>query len=585
MFGKPDLDRLGGGSVQEFDVVILGGGSAGCVLAARLTEDVGTRVLLVEAGPDVQPGAVPAAISSPYPGQAYFNPDWTWPALRASMGASTSNSAPRTVRPYEQARLLGGGSSINGIGANRGAPSDYDEWAALGAEGWDWAGVLPYFRKLERDGDYGAQDPLHNDDGPLPIRRVPRAHHTGFARAVEHELNARGHASHDDQNGLWIDGVFPIAVSLDEHGQRASVATAYLTAAVRRRPNLTLWTGTRAERVLLDGQRTVGAEVRGRDGPVRVMASTVVVSAGALHSPAVLMRSGIGPGAILSRLGIPVAASRDGVGRNLQEHPSIGVSAFLPPGNRLAAGEHYHIQSILRWSSGMKGAPAGDMHLAVNTRSGWHAVGHRLGTLFNWVNKSYSHGTVELSSPDPVAEPLVDFRLLSDHRDLLRLAHGFRLAASVFQVLGRTGACLDSFPSTYSARVRRWLKPSRTNGLLMGMVGPVMDTLGGVRRRVLQVAQEDTPSVERLCADEALLHDHLSRNVGGVWHPCGTCRIGPASDCLAVCDSDGRVHGVEGLLVCDASVMPMIPCANLNVPVLMIAEKIADGIRLHLKDR
>ena len=558
-----------------FDVVILGGGSAGCVLAARLSERPGTRVLLVEAGPDVRPGAVPASISSPYPGRAYFNPAYTWPGLRAAMGSVVSNTAPRTVRAYEQARLLGGGSSINGIGANRGAPSDYDEWAALGAEGWDWAGVLPYFRKLERDADYGATDPLHNDDGPMPIRRVPRAHHTGFASAIEGELGARGYASRDDQNGTWQDGVFPITVNLDEEGRRASAATAYLTAAVRQRQNLTIWTDTRARRVLLEGRRTVGAEVAGPGGVVRVVSGCVILCAGALHSPALLLRSGIGPFSVLSRVGIAVAVARDGVGRNLQEHPSIGVSAFLPRGNRLAAGERYHIQSILRWSSGLEGAPAGDMHTAVNTRSGWHAVGQRLGTLFNWVNKSYSHGMVELASPDLDTPPAVDFRLLSDDRDLLRLADGFRLAVSVLGALAERGDCSDVFPSTYSTRVRRWLTPSRSNGLLMATVAPAMDRVGLVRRTVFRIAGEDTPPADRLCADEALLHDHLRRNVGGVWHPCGTCRMGPESDPRSVCDRDGRVYGVEGLLVCDASVMPTIPCANLNIPVLMIAEKMA----------
>jgi 5-(hydroxymethyl)furfural/furfural oxidase len=312
---------------------------------------------------------------------------------------------------------------------------------------------------------------------------------------------------------------------------------------------------------------------------VDVAASLIVVSAGALHSPALLLRSGIGPGSALSRLGIGVAVRRDGVGRNLQEHPSIGVSAFLSPTNRLPSGEHYHIQSILRWSSGREGTPAGDMHLAVNTRSGWHAVGHRIGTLFNWVNKSYSQGVVELQSPDPMAEPQVDFRLLSDARDLVRLADAFRLAASVLQAMQRDGVCLDYFPSTYSARVKQWLQPSRKNGLLMGAIGPAMDAHGGVRRQVLKIAQEDTPPIDLLCSDERALHAHLRRHVGGVWHPSGTCRLGMDDDPLAVCDPAGRVIGVENLMVCDASVMPSIPCANLNVPVLMIAEKIADGIR------
>lgn len=568
--GRPPADR--------FDVVILGGGSAGCVLAARLSEHAATRVLLVEAGPDVRPGHVPAAIASPYPGRAYFNPAWTWSGLKATMGSEVSNSAERTIRPYEQARLLGGGSSINGIGANRGSPEDYDGWAALGATGWGWSDVLPYFRKLERDHDYGASSPLHDAAGPLPIRRIPRAQHTGFALAIERELNARGHPSHDDQNGEWQDGVFPIAVNLDEHGRRASTATAYLTMEVRRRSNLAIWTQTRAARVLLDGRRAIGAELHRPSGPARVEAGLVIVSAGALHSPALLLRSGIGPGAALSRLAIPVVAARNGVGRNLQEHPSIGVSAFLPAGQRLPAGQHYHIQSVFRWSSGLEGTPAGDMHSAINSRSGWHAVGLRLGTLFNWVNKSYSRGSVELASPDIAAEPVVDFRLLSDRRDLVRLADAFRLSASLLQALAREGACVDPFPSTYSARVKRWLRPSARNGLLMGMVGPAMDRLEAVREAVLRMAQEDTPPLEALCADDDLLHAHLRRHVGGVWHPSGTCRMGSAADPTAVCDPAGRVIGVEKLMVCDASLMPLIPCANLNVPVLMMAEKVADEV-------
>jgi 5-(hydroxymethyl)furfural/furfural oxidase len=561
-----------------FDTVILGGGSAGCVLAARLSEDPARRVLLVEAGRDLRAGAVPPEIASPYPGRAYFNPDFTWPSLRARMGGDLSNTEARTVLAYEQARVLGGGSSINGIGANRGSPWDYAEWEAAGAAGWGWADVLPFFRKLERDADFGGDETLHGKDGPLPIRRVPRPVQTPFNKAVEAELGRRGHAWHKDQNGAWEDGLFPIAVNLDDRGERASVATAYLTDAVRRRPNLAVWTEAHAEQVEISGGRAVSARVQRGAETLDVAAPLFIVSAGALHSPALLLRSGVGPAAALAVHGIGVAVRREGVGRNLLEHPSIGVSAFLQPGARLPPGPRYHIQSILRWSSGIEGAPPGDMHLAVNTRSGWHAVGGRIGTLFNWVNKTYSRGTVELASPDPREPPLVDFRLLSDVRDLDRLADAFRLAASVLLAPSLGGQVLEVFPSTYSARVKRLLRPSRLNGALAALAGPAMDRNARLRSRVLAMAQEGEP-LEVLCRDDAALRGHLRRHVGGVWHPCGTCHMGDAGDPVAVCDPTGAVIGVDGLMVCDASVMPTIPCANLNVPVLMVAEKMAAGIK------
>jgi 5-(hydroxymethyl)furfural/furfural oxidase len=562
----------------RFDVVILGGGSAGCVLAARLSEDPSRKVLLVEAGQDLRPGEMPPEIASPYPGRAYFNASWTWPGLQVGMGKDPSNTGSATVRPYEQARILGGGSSINGIGANRGSPHDYAEWEAEGAVGWGWSNVLPYFRKLEQDLDLAADAELHGGAGPLPIQRVPRPRHTPFARQVEAELGRQGYPAREDQNGVWEDGVFPITVNLDRSGHRTSTATVYLTRAVRARPNLTLWTGAEAERVLFEGQQAIGARLRRGSESIDVAAPLVIVSSGALHSPALLLRSGIGPGGALRQLGIPVVAARAGVGRNLLEHPSIGVSAFIRPDVRLPAGEHYHIQSILRWSSGQDGAPQGDMHLAVNTRSGWHAVGHRIATLFNWVNKSYSQGSVTLASPDPSARPVVDFRMLSDERDLVRLAQAFRLAAGVLGASSLDGLVLEAFPSTYSAQVKKLLQPSWRNGVLTALAGPVMDRVPMVRSRILAMAQEGNAPLDVLCQDEEALRLHLRRHVGGVWHPCGTCRLGAEDDPMAVCDPAGRVIGVDGLMVCDASVMPTIPCANLNVPVIMIAEKMSDGI-------
>ncbi|MCC7282288.1 MAG: GMC family oxidoreductase N-terminal domain-containing protein [Acetobacteraceae bacterium] len=566
-------------SAPRFDIVILGGGSAGCVLAARLSEDPGRRVLLVEAGPDLREGRVPPEIASAYPGRAFFNAGFLWPGLSARMGAPFSNSEPPTERPYEQARILGGGSAINGIGANRGAPADYAEWEAAGARGWGWNDVLPFFRKLESDADFGDDPVLHGNDGPLPIRRVPRAAHTAFIRAVEAALNRQGFVSRADQNGAWEDGVYPIAVNLDAANRRASVATAYLTDAVRRRPNLAIWTGTRARRLIADGRRIIGARLERGGEALEVGAGRVIVSQGALQSPAMLMQSGIGPARHLAAVGVPVLADRAGVGRNLQEHPSIGVSAWLRPGARLRDRGSYHIQGIFRWSSGLEGTAAGDMHTALNTRSGWHAVGSRIGSLFSWVNKSYSRGLVELASPSPEVPPRIDFRLLSDELDLARLAQAFRLAAATMQDAGLSAVVQDVFPSTYSTRVKELLRPTRRNAVLTAIAAPVMDRVSYAREKILAMAQEGTASLELLVADDVALCAHLRRHVGGVWHPCGTCRLGEADDPAAVCAPDGGVIGVEGLSVCDASLMPTIPCANLNVPVLMIAEKISAGLR------
>ena len=558
-----------------WDILIVGGGSAGCVLASRLSEDATTRVLLIEAGPDLPPGGAPADIASPYPGRAYFNGAWVWPGLSASLGTGAGNQ-PAAPRPYEQARILGGGSSINGLGTNRGAPHDYDEWAERGATGWGWTDVLPFFRRIETDHDFGG--PLHGQDGPLPIRRMPRASWSSYARAVEDMFAAMGYPARHDQNGTWEDGVFPTSINTDAAGQRAGVAAAYLTQAVRRRPNLTIRTGVTVRDIVLAGGRADGVRVMIEGAPRLLRAHRVIVSAGAIGTPVLLMRSGIGPAAHLAARGICVRHDLPGVGQNLQEHPSIGLSGYLRPAARMPAGEHYHLPGLLRWSSGLEGEPPGDMHTAIVARSGWHAVGRRIGSLFSWVNRTHSRGEVRLAAT-PEAPPDIDFRLLSDRRDLLRLMAAFRLAVRALGADSMRDSITGIFPSTYSARVRRYLRPTRRNGVLMGLAAPLMDASPALRARVLAGAIESEADAVMLAADDALLEAHLRRHVGGVWHPCGTCAMGRPADTMAVTDPGARVRGVEGLMVCDASLMPRSPSANINVPILMMAEKIADRLR------
>lgn len=560
---------------ETFDVIVVGGGSAGCVLASRLSADPSRRVLLLEAGIDTPPGAVPAELLDSYPMALFHGDRYLWPGLKATI-TRTAHGRP-LARGYEQGRVMGGGSSVNVQAANRGLPRDYDGWARLGATGWGWDEVLPYFRRLERDLD--CHGPLHGTQGPIPIRRIRPQDFPPYAHAVTRALSAGGLQMRLDQNGDFEDGLFPPAFS-NEHDQRVSTATGYLDARVRARPNLQIRAATRVTGLRIQDRRVVGVQVEaeGLRRMIGVGAGQVILAAGALQSPAMLMRAGIGEGTALQALGIEVVVDLPGVGRNLRDHPALTLCQYLPRPLRLPARQRRASFVAMRYSSGVPGGSASDMYVTASARAGWHALGRRLGLYFLWCNQPHSHGRVTLASASPDVYPEVDLNLLSAPVDLRRLMEGVRTLAGLAISEAVNPDPDDVFPAGFTPAIKALSAVSRRNALLTAVLGAMLDVPAALRHRVLRRFMNGGRSLATVLADDTLLEAFVRSNVFGVWHPSGTCRMGQVDDPHAVVDPAGRVIGMHNLYVADASVMPRLPTANTNLPVIMVAEKIADGL-------
>jgi choline dehydrogenase-like flavoprotein len=512
---------------DSWEIIVVGAGSSGAALAARCAAR-GRRVLLLEAGADYRSAELPEEWRSPNPMNGLLSPTvggYLWPELNATR---TERQPPYL---YWRGRGVGGSSTVNGQIAIRPPLEDFDEWVKAGCVGWGPDDVLPYFRALESDVDFGELD-YHGSSGPTPVYRAPVPAWGAVDEGLRAAALGHGFPWAPDVNAPGATGVSPYPIN-SRDGRRVSTNDAYLEPA-RELATLGIRGDSLVDTVLFEGTRAVGVRLVGGE---ELRAEQVVLSAGVIGSAEILLRSGVGPAGELAELDIEVRADLP-VGRGMQDHPMIMVG--LPLTAEHSAGpDDRHTNCCVRYSSG---APDmfNDMML-VSLNQNVLAMGNAdvragAGAVGVWVNRAFSVGRLQLTDRDPASRPRVRENMLSDERDLRRLRQGARLLAEL----------VDS--------------------------GPIRDICDGDPWRANQ------PLRAALDGDDAGLGEFLLANAVDTQHGTSTCRMGAPDDPDAVVDPDCRVLGLDGLRVIDASVFPFVSRANTNLAAIMVGELMADRL-------
>ena len=513
---------------MKYDYIVLGAGSAGSIVATRLSEDSNRSVLLLEAGPDYPDfEKLPDEVKFGYATATdIMVSDHNW----QFEGKATETAPPMLV---PRGKVTGGSSAINGQVFLRGVPEDYDSWAAKGNDQWSFQNVMQYLRMVESDTDFGGGD-FHNSDGPIIVHRFKPETMLSEQTAFYNACRAAGIADSPDHNAPDASGVGPCPVN-NPNGIRWSTALGYLDMA-RHRLNLTIKANCTVHRILFDGKRAIGVEVESGGETFTAEAEEIILSSGAIGSPQILMLSGVGPAGQLQALGIPVVHDLPGVGQNMRDHPMVYVT-FRTKKDHPMDGFAPRVQMALRYT-----APDSDLRNDIQVLMQSFATGKvNLGgdrmeplgiRMLAILNLAVGSGELRLTSADPSVQPFLDYRYFEDEFDRRRMREAIRLCVKLGQDEG--------FKDIVEDRIE--------------------------------------PTDAELALDDAL-DVFMRREVTTGQHISCTCKMGPSDDPMSVVDQYGKVHGLQNLRVVDASIMPDCVRANTNVTTMMIGEHIADFIR------